>query len=144
MKRPPSVTTLLWLVLSLTAWNTLRLGASIADWDLLAEFAPRPGPIYVTASASFWTLTGLGLLTAIRRRKPRARAAAATYLVGYPLWAWSDRLLFQQANPNWPFALVMTVIFLGAVAIILFNRKTKSFFNQRESHEQTSTDSESA
>lgn len=144
MNRPASVTTLVWLVLSLTAWNMLRLGASIADWDSLAEFAPRPGPIYITASASFWTLTGLGLLMAIRRRRPRARAAAAAFMVGYLLWTWSDRLLFQQANPNWPFALVMTAIFLSIVAIILFNRKTIAFFNQRESHEQTPTDSESA
>jgi hypothetical protein len=140
MKHPFAVTTLLWLVLSLTAWNILRLGASIVNWNLLAEFASRPGPFYIAASATFWTLSGLATWIALRRRQPRAQQIAAAYLFGYATWWWADRILFQSDNPNWPFALVVTFILLGLCAINLFNRKTISYFRQRETHEQTPTD----
>ncbi len=139
-KRPSSVTSLLFVVLCLTTWNALRLFASIADWDVLAEFAPRPGPLYIAASASFWTLGGLALWRAIRRRQPRAHLAVAAFLVGYAAWWWADSLLLQQANPNWPFALALTILLLALAASYIFNRKTINYFNQRETHEQTPTD----
>lgn len=139
-KRPSSVTSLLWLVLTLTAWNLLRLGTSISDWNLLAEFAPQPGPIYIAFTASIWTLSGLATWRLIRHRQPRARAAASVLAVGYATWWWADRLLFQRANPNWPFALAATLILLILTAIPLLAPKTIAYFNQRETNEQTSTD----
>lgn len=139
-KRPSSVTSILFAVLSLTAWNAIRLVAAISDWDLLAEFAPRPGPFYIAASASFWTLSGLALWTVIRRRHPRAQFATAAYVLGYAVWWWADRLLLQSPQSNWPFALVATIILVSVVAFDIFRKKTTSFFRQRETHEQTSTD----
>lgn len=134
----------MWLVLCLTVWNTVRLGASIADWELLAEFAPRPGPLYITASASLWTLGGLAVWIAIRRRHPRAQSFIAIYFIGYAMWWWADRLLLQQAQPNWPFAIALTIILLALAAFDVVNRKATAYFHQRETHEQTTTDSNPA
>jgi hypothetical protein len=139
-KRPASVTSLLFAVLSLTAWNALRLGAAIVDWDVLAEFAPRPGPLYIAATASFWILGGLAIWKAIRRRSHRVQLFTAVYFIGYAIWWWMDRLLLQSASPNWPFALALTILLLGLAAFELFNKKTFSYFRQRETHEQTITD----
>lgn len=143
-KRPASVTSLLFEVLSLTAWNALRLGAAIVDWDVLAEFAPRPGPLYIVITASFWTLGGLAIWRALRRRSYRAQLFTAVYFIGYAIWWWMDRLLLQSASPNWPFVLALTILLLGLAALDLFNKKTSSYFRQRETHEQTITDQNSA
>lgn len=126
-KRPGSVTSLLFVVLTLTTWNAIRLGAAIADWSALTEFAPRPGPRYIVLTASFWTLSGLTTWTAIRRRHPRARSLFAAYVLGYTLWWWADRLLLQNANPNWPFALGLTIILLGVASLDFFNKKAITY-----------------
>jgi hypothetical protein len=143
-KRPNTVTTLLWVVLCLTAWNATRLFASIADWTLLAEFAPRPGPVYIAISAAFWALSGFALWVTIRRRSPRARLATALYISGYALWWWTDRLLLQVPRPNWPFAIVATILILATVTILLYHPHTRAYLQSREPHEQTPTDSNPA
>jgi hypothetical protein len=143
-KHPNTVTTLLWVVLCLTAWNAIRLFASIADWTLLTEFAPRPGPLYIAFSAAFWTLSGVALWITIRRRSPRAWLATALYFSGYALWWWGDRLLLQAPRPNWPFAIVATILILAMVAILLYHPHTRAYLQSRETHEQTPTDSNSA
>jgi hypothetical protein len=131
---------MLFVVLSLSAWNAIRLVAAISEWDLLAEFAPRPGPLYITASASFWTLTGLALWMAIRRRNRYAQLATAAYVTGYAVWWWADRLLLQVPQANGPFAAILTVFLLVVTAFDIFNRKSTRYFSQRETHEQTPTD----
>lgn len=133
----------MFTVLILTAWNAIRLGASIADWNLLAEFAPRPGPLYIAASASFWTLGGIALWIMLCRRISRSQRASAIFMLGYAAWWWADRLLLQTPNPNWPFALVLTIVLLALTAADIFNRKTTNYFSQRETREQTTTDQDS-
>ncbi len=144
MKRPFAVTSLLFAVLCLTAWSAIRLYASIVNWNLLTEFASRPGPIYIAATASFWTLSGLATWTALRRRNPRSRTYLAIYVLGYTFWWWADRLLLQIASPNWPFALGLTILLLSVAALDLFNKKAISYFCQRERHEQTNTNQDTA
>ncbi|MBV6466768.1 MAG: hypothetical protein DYG87_03810 [Anaerolineae bacterium CFX3] len=128
MKRPGAVTTLLFMVLCLTAWNAVRLYASIADWDTLADFAPRPGPIYIAVTASAWTLGGLVLFDLFRRRSARARLFALAYFLGYAAWWWLDRLLLQQPQPNGPFALAATLTLLAILCMALLNKKARKWF----------------
>ena len=143
-KRPNTVTTLLWLVLCLTAWNATRLFASIADWNLLAEFAPRPGPIYISVSAAVWTLGGVALWITIRRRSPRARLATAIISGAYALWWWADRLFLQTARLNGLFAAIATILILAMISILLYHPHTRAYLQSRETHEQTPTDSNPA
>lgn len=142
--RPASVTSLMLAVLTLAAWNAVRLYAAIANWNVLMEFAAPPGPLYIALSASFWTLSGLATWTAIRRRHPRARTYCALYILGYALWWWADRIFLQNASPNWPFAIGLTILLLSITAFDLFNKKTISHFRQRETHDQTNTDTNPA
>ena len=62
MKRPFSVTILLWLVLSLTVWSGLRLASAIQWWGTLLEFASPPGPLYIAISAGIWLIVGIGVV----------------------------------------------------------------------------------
>ena len=144
MKRPFAVTTLLFMVLCLTVWNAIRLYAAVSDWDALAEFSPRPGPIYIAATASFWALSGLVLFNFLRRPGARAPRLAAIYLLAYTIWAWMDRLLLQQPHPNWPFALSLTLVFVIFFSLLLFDRTLRNYYQQRETHDQQNTDSNPA
>ncbi len=144
MKRPPAVTTLLWMVLCLVTWNAIRMIATLMQWDILWEFAPHPGPIYIFATASLWTLGWLAVWMALRRRRVRARRYTLLIAFGYAAWLWLDRLLLQQSNPNWPFAAAATVIFLAFTAILIYHPRTTAYLEQRENNEQTNQDQESA
>jgi hypothetical protein len=142
-KRPASLTILMWMVYLLIFWNAIRVGATIANWGLLENFASPPDPAYIAGSASFWILCGLGTLILIRRRNPRAHLAAAGFAIIYAIWWWVDMLLLQgQVEANWPFSLTLTGILLILTAYLAFNRNTTAYLGQRDSTEQTQTTSD--
>jgi hypothetical protein len=132
-KRPTRVTLLAWLVLSLTAWNGLRLISAIVQWDLLREYAPLPGPFYIAASGAFWFLVGLPLVWGLLRGKSWSRTMVIIAAVCYAGWYWFDRLTLQFPRPNWPFALAVSLLLLGFTCFAVFYRRSVTFFRQRES-----------
>ena len=140
MKRPFAVTTLLSVVLCLTTWSAIRLYAAVSDWNALAEFAPRPGPLYIAGTASFWTLSGLALFNFLRRPNARARTFSAIYVFSYTAWVWTDRILLQQARPNWMFALSMMLAFVILFVLLLFDKELRNYYLQRETHDPQNTD----
>ena len=128
MKRPFSVTILLWLVLSLTVWSILRLVSAIQWWQILSELASPPGPLYIAISASVWLLVGLVLLWGIWQAKAWIQTALLGAGAGFTVWYWCDRLFLQMSHQNWPFALGLTVLMLIIVMICVAHPHTKAFF----------------
>jgi hypothetical protein len=131
MKRPFSVTILLWLVLSLTAWNGLRLVTAIQWWNTLFEFDALPGLLYIAISGGIWLTVGIVLLWGIWRRKAWTRYALLGAGAGFTVWYWCDKLLLQSSRENWPFALGATVSLLILVMICVVPQRTKAFFNKK-------------
>jgi hypothetical protein len=127
MKRPLSVTILLWLVLSLTAWSILRLVTAIQWWSILLASATPPGPLYIAISGGFWTLVSLVLLWGLLRARDWARIALVGTGAGFSVWYWSDRLLLQSLRENWPFSLGATLVLLIIVMICAAHPRTKAF-----------------
>ena len=111
----PRATPLMLLVLSFTVWQAVRIQAALAWYDLLKEFAPRPGPIYTAVTGLFWFAVGGWLLWRLWRRQTRTEILLLVAAVGYTIWYWADRLLFQAPRANWPFMLVLNIIFLAYV-----------------------------
>jgi len=136
MKRPFSVTILLWLVLSLTAWSGLRLATSIHWWGTLLEFATPPGPLYIAISGGFWLIASISLLWGIWRAKAWIRYALLGAGAGFAVWYWCDRLLFQMQRANWVFALIATVLLLIILSVCVFAPGTYTFFSKREAHDR--------
>jgi hypothetical protein len=132
MKRPFSVTILLWLVLILITWSGLRLFSAIQWWGTLLEFASPPGPLYIAISGGFWLIAGIILLWGMWRIKVWIRYALLGAGAGCTVWYWCDRLLLQSAHENWPFVLGATVLLLIVVIVCIFHPRTKEFFTQRE------------
>lgn len=134
-KRPFSVTILLWLVLSLTAWSGLRLYSAVRWWGALLEFASPPGPWYIAISAGAWLVTSILLLWGMWQAKAWIRYALFGAGAGFTVWYWCDRLFFQMPGVNWPFALLGTILLLIVLSVSVFAPGTKTFLSKREAHD---------
>ena len=120
----PRATPLLLVVLSLTVWQALRIQTALAWYDLLQEFAPRPGPIYTAVTGAFWFAVGAWLLWRIWRRQSRTANLLLVAAVGYTIWYWADRLILQAPRANWPFTLVLNIVLLAYVLALAIPRIT--------------------
>jgi hypothetical protein len=130
---PFRVTALVWVVLSLTAWNAVRLWTAIAWSARLAEFAPRPGPLYIAVTGAVWTAAGLAVLWAVWKRKTWAPKLLVGAAAAYTAWYWADRLLLQQGRANWGFVLAVNLLLLFHVFLSIHSR-----YFQREAYERES------
>ena len=130
MKIAPNRVTLLYvLVLTLSAWNGLRLWTALAWHDAMAEFSTSPPPAITTISGLTWMILGLFLTWSIWQRKSWTEKLLLGAAAGYSLWYWCERVLWQNPRPNWLFAVTVN---LAAIAFILSNVKTLS----REAYER--------
>lgn len=129
MKRPLLVTLTGWMVLIFTAWNALQAWTLLAWRNTLEEFSVRVSTTLNTAIAVFWVLTGLTLSWGIWRNKPRSGAWLTGLAVGYTVWYWSERLIWQNPRPNVPFAVLINLVLF---VFIFFASKSIS----REAYER--------
>ena len=143
-KRPFSVTLLLWLVLSLTAWGAVRLLAALRWWNVLNEFGARLGPLYLFITGAGWIAAGIVLLWGLFSAKlwiyRAIPIAISLWLVQY----WVERLFFESSRANLPFALIASFLLLVLTLMSAFNRRTKEFFIRSEDHEQPIEDTDFA
>jgi hypothetical protein len=123
------VTLLYWLVLTLSAWNALRLWTALAWREVLNEFSASPPPIVITVSGAIWMVTGMILIWSIWQEKAWTSKLLLGAATGYTIWYWSERLIWLNSHPNWLFAVIVN---LAGFVFILFNVKLLS----REAHER--------
>ena len=128
-KHPFRVTLLYWLVLSLSAWNGLRLWTALAWRNTLDEFSAQTTSTVIAISGAIWMVMGILLIWSIWQKK----AWAAKLLLGaasaYTVWYWSERLILENPHPNWLFAVIVN---LALLVFILFTAKSLT----REAHER--------
>jgi len=130
MNRPPLRVTLMYLlVLTLSAWNGLRLWTALAWQNILNEFSAQPPPNITAASGAIWLITGIILLWSLWQRKAWAAKMLLGTATGYTVWYWSERLFWQNPHPNWLFAVIVN---LALLIFILFTAKLLT----REAHER--------
>jgi hypothetical protein len=134
MKRPFGVTFLALIVVFAAVGNSLRLCEAIFFWKILKAYGAYP--IYSAISGGFWLPVALFIAIGIWRGKTWAWAGTIISAVGYGSWYWIDRLALQVPHANWPFALALTVLFAGILALTLFNHKTHAYFNKQETIHQ--------
>lgn len=136
LKRPISVTLLLWMVLTLSAWGAVRFFAALRWWDVLAEFESSLSPLYLSVTGAGWVVAGGVLLSAIFRRQGWARLGAFTFILLWLIEYWVERVFFQAPRANLPFALTFSILTVIITWILAFLPGTKSFFAKSEEHEQ--------
>jgi hypothetical protein len=135
-KRPFSVTLLLWLVLTLSAWGAVRLLATLRWWNVLTEFEARLSPLYLALTGAGWLLVGAVLLWGLFRGKLWISRAILVSILVWIVQYWIERMFFESPRANLVFALIATVGLFIVTFISAFNRKTKEFLIRSEEHEQ--------
>ena len=135
-KRPFGVTLLLWMVLSLLAWGTVRFFATLRAWDILLEFRSNLSPLYLSITGAGWAVAGGVLLWSMfigKKWTPRAiLTSISVWLIEY----WLERVFFQQPRANLPFAVVGSIVILCITLISTIHKSTRNFFTRSEEYEQ--------
>ena len=140
-QRPFSVTLLLWMVLSLSAWGAIRLFATLRWWDVLYEFKSSLSPLYLLITGAIWGVAGVFLVWSIWSGRAWSLIAIPTSIFLWLAEYWIERLFFQVPRANLPFALILSALLLAVTFAIIFNRHTKNFLTKSEEHEQSNEDS---
>jgi hypothetical protein len=130
MKQPIGVTCLLIFVLFDDIINLLRLCEAIFFWKVLEKY--HASPLYLAITGGIWLIVSSGLIFGIWSKKKWAWAGSIVWLCCFAAWYWFDRLVVEIPHANWPFTLFWTFLILGISAIILFNHKTRDYFNLLE------------
>ncbi len=129
MKRPFSVTLAGMLVLILALWNALRAWTSLAWRSILNEYSVQMPPFFSAGMGSFWFIIGLTIAASIWKKNPWSIKLLSLAAIGYTIWYWSERMIWQNPRPNVPFAIIIN---LACLVTIYFASKSLS----REAYER--------
>ncbi len=115
-----------WLLaavfLALGALGWLRVQQAVAFWGMLAELKAWPGPLYIAAGGALWGVLGLTAAWGVWRPEKWGAAVGRGAAVLLAATWWIDRAwLSPGAGPfdGWPFALGVTVVWIGFVFVAL-------------------------
>jgi hypothetical protein len=126
--RPISITILAIIFLWLAIWNGLRLGEAIFFWRTLEAY--DTSPLYISLNGGIWFIIGLLITFSLWQGRGWGRVAVICTSIGYTAWYWFDRLVLQEPRANWPFVLVVNIIFLLLIFFIIFSRGTRSYYKK--------------
>ncbi len=141
---PLRITLLMALVLIVTVLSAVRLLTAIAWQKTLETYYPAGLVLYTALSGAFWTVVGLGVLWAFRRRARYLRVILLGAAAAYAAWGWADRVFIQSSlRSNWPFDLLVTIVLLSFAAWVTLDRRNQSYF-RRETYERKPKDPTSA
>ena len=129
MKRPFSVTLVLWMVLFTLIWNIVRVWTALEWNSALTEFSVSLLPTASAIIGGIWVVIGCILCWSIWQEKAWAGKMLLGAALSYTVWYWSERLFFQNPRPN---ALFAVIVNLGLMIVIYFSYKSIS----REAYER--------
>ncbi len=133
---PFRITLLMALVLIVTVLSAVRLLTAFAWQKTLEMYAPAGLVLYTGIAGAFWTLVGLGLFWAFRRRVRYLRLILLVSVGAYAAWAWIDRIFVQSSlRNNWPFDLLLTLVLVAFAAWVILDRRNQPYF-RRETYER--------
>jgi len=140
-KRPFGVTLLLWMVLMLMAWGTLRFFAALRWWIILLEFESSLSPLYLSVTGAGWGVAGGVLLWSMFTGRSWTRRAILTSAIIWLIEYWMERIFFQSPRVDLPFALTSTILILSITLVSTLHKSTRDFFTRSEEYEQQNENS---
>lgn len=135
VKRPFAVTSLVILVLTITATQLLRALAAISAFAFLSEMLDQLLPAFFVFSGLAWGAFGIWLAGGLWRGAAWAPRAARWGLAAFTAFGWLDRFVLQARGPqttNWAFQLIVTVLLLVIVFAALALPRVQAFFGEQD------------
>lgn len=135
-KRPRIVTFLALAVLIYTGFYWTRFYQATFAQKTFLETLPLPiSPLYLQITGLVFGLTGLLCFIGLWQGLRWAPWATKILAIGTAVFSWTDRLLVADPDPglgNWPFALGITVFFVGYLFLIFRSDDVKQFFTEAQ------------
>jgi glucose dehydrogenase len=124
------------MVLSLLAWGAVRFFATLRAWNVLVEFGSSLSPVYLSITGAGWGVAGGVLLWSLFAGKQWSRLAILTSISVWLIEYWVERVYFQSARANLPFAVVASIFVIGCALASTFHKSTRNFLTRSEEYEQ--------
>jgi len=132
-RRPFVLTIILWVYLLWIILGWARFGAALQNRDLIQNLTSSGLDLYLIAAGLIWGLTGLPVVWGLLARAGWTPIIIRITAVLYPGIYWFERLILWEdgdANRNWPFMLLLTVLWLGLTFGGLQLTRVNQFFNK--------------
>lgn len=130
-RRPFLLTIMLWMYLLWILLGWLRFAGAIRNQDLILSLASPGLRIYLLAAGLIWGLAGLPVVWGMVTRSSWTPLLILITSVLYPGVYWFERLFLWQdpdAGRNWPFMLLLTLLWLGLAFGALRLKQVRQYF----------------
>lgn len=130
-RRPILLTLLLWVFVLWTALGWLRFFGALNNRPVINEFLPGWVFWYLLVAGISWGLVGIPVIWGLVRGKGWTQKLIPFAVLIYPLIYWVERLFIWQSpagRSNWPFMLLLTVLWLGLVLWVMRSERVRRFF----------------
>ena len=138
-RRPILLTLVLWIFVLWTVLGWLRFFSAISNRALIFEFLPGWVFWYLLGAGLVWGLTGIPIIIGLVWGVAWAYKLIPMAAGLYPLLYWVERLFIWQSTlgrRNWPFMLLLTLIWIGLVVWVLRSGRVKRFFTCKENKDR--------
>lgn len=130
-RRPLPLTIIVWVYLLWIILGWLRFAAALQGQDLILGLVSPGVQRYLIAAGLTWGLAGLPVMWGLVTRARWTPWLIRITVVLYPGVYWFERLFLWQdpeAARNWPFMLLLTILWLSLVFVALGLRRVQEFF----------------
>jgi hypothetical protein len=128
-KTPFRLILLIWLLLFFNIWNLIQIWTALTWREILDKYSRGQISSILAFSGGFWFIIGTILVWGIWRNQGWTKKLLIGSSLGYGVWYWTDRLVFQNPHPNWLFAVILN---LAIIIFIIFTMKSLA----REAYER--------
>ena len=135
-QRPKVLTLIAWIILLWTVLGWLRFYNAISQRHLIQAILPQGLFLWIIIAGLLWGLSGPPLLWGLTFRANWSLKLLRAAALIYPALYWFERLLLWKdpyAQRNWPFMLLLTIFWLGLVALAHRSTRVRIFLNLTES-----------
>ncbi len=131
--RPKGIVLINYTLLLFSIFHLLKFSQVIIRWDILSSLALSISPFLQGAEGLIWALSGLILAWGSWKRKSWAPAGILVGSLIFTLLSWIKLFLTCESSVlknRWPVNIVLTIIGLGTLVGILYQKSTRSYFGK--------------
>ena len=134
-RQPIVLSIVFWVLVLWILLGWLRFARALIDRAMITELLPGWYFWYFVLAGLSWGLVGLPAIWGILRRA--SWTPGSIWIIGlfYPVHYWVERLFLwapSEAKNNWPFMLLLTVLWIASIVWASTSKQTKRFFENKK------------
>jgi hypothetical protein len=132
-RRPLLLTVILWVYLLWIILGWLRFSAALQGQALILSLVSPGMHLYLIGAGIMWGMAGLPVVWGLINRARWTPTLIRITALLYPGVYWFERLFLWQdpnAKRNWPFMLLLTILWLSLVFGVLRLKRVHQYFKK--------------